>query len=77
VPGCREVVRDGENGFLVPAKDSDALAKAMRMLLENPVLRMRMGSRGREIVAREFSAGQISKETLAVYRELLEHSCAT
>jgi glycosyltransferase involved in cell wall biosynthesis len=75
VPGCREVVRDGENGFLVPAKDPDALAKAMRVLLENPVLRMRMGSRGREIVAREFSAGQISKETLAVYRELLENSC--
>ena len=77
VPGCREIVRDGENGFLVPAKDPDALAKAMMVLLENPVLRMRMGSRGREIIEREFSAGQISRETLAVYGELLANSCAT
>ena len=77
VPGCSEVVRDGENGFLVPAKDPDALAKAMMMLSENPVLRMRMGSRGREIVAREFSAGQISKETLAVYSELLANASTT
>jgi glycosyltransferase involved in cell wall biosynthesis len=76
VPGCREVVRDGENGFLVPAQNPDALAKAMMALLENPSLRMQMGRRGREIVSREFSAGQLSKETLGVYRELLQTSFA-
>ena len=75
IPGCTEIVRDGENGFLIPQKDPEALAKAITVLVKNPVLRMRMGIRGREIVLREFSAGQIARQTLAVYQELLEGSC--
>ena len=75
IPGCTDIVRDGENGLLIPQKDPDALAKAIRVLLENPVLRMRMGMRGREIVLREFSAALIARQTLAVYQELLENSC--
>ena len=77
VPGCREIVRDGENGFLVPPKDPKTLAKAITVLLKNPAVRIRMGSRGREIAVGEFSAGQISRQTLAVYRELLESSFPT
>jgi glycosyltransferase involved in cell wall biosynthesis len=74
IPGCKEVVRDGENGFLIPQKDPQALANALTVLLKNPDLRRRMGSRGREIVAREFSAGEMARQTLAVYEELLESS---
>jgi glycosyltransferase involved in cell wall biosynthesis len=74
VPGCREIVRNGENGFLIPPKDPETLAKAIAVLLKNPALRIRMGKRGREIVVGEFSAGQIARQTLAVYRELLESS---
>jgi hypothetical protein len=36
-----------------------------------------MGNRGREIVVREFTAGEIAKQTLAVYRELLQNSTST
>jgi glycosyltransferase involved in cell wall biosynthesis len=74
VPGCREIVRNGENGFLIPPKDPETLAKAIAVLLKNPALRIRMGNRGREIVVGEFAAGQIARQTLAVYRELLESS---
>ena len=73
IPGCTDIVRDGENGFLIPQKDPAALAKAIKVLLDNPALRMRMGMRGREIVLREFSAGLIAEETLAVYEELLKN----
>src|SRR5262249_40107504 len=38
-PGCREVVRDGENGLLVPARDAEALARALAQLIENGPLR--------------------------------------
>ncbi len=76
IPGCTDIVRDGENGFLIPPKDPEALAKAIRLLLDNPVLRMRMGMRGRELVLREFSAELIAEETLAVYEELLKNSCS-
>jgi glycosyltransferase involved in cell wall biosynthesis len=77
VPGCREIVRDGENGFLVPSKDPTALAKAIAVLLKNPAVRIRMGNRGREIVVDEFSVRPITGQTLAVYRELLESSSPT
>jgi glycosyltransferase involved in cell wall biosynthesis len=74
IPGCADVVRDGVNGFLVPPKDPDALAKAITVLLKNPILRMRMGKRGREIVVREFPVELVGNQTLAVYRELLQDS---
>ena len=71
VPGCREVVREGSNGLLVPVKDSDALAAALRKLIENKELREQMGAKGREIVLNEFSEEKIVAETVAVYKELL------
>jgi glycosyltransferase involved in cell wall biosynthesis len=70
-PGCREAVRDGDNGLLVPAKDAGALAQALRTLLADPSLRARMGARGREIAESGFSVERVVAETLAVYRTLL------
>lgn len=43
VPGCRETVIDGRNGFLVPPKDSVALAAAMLRYIEDPQLMVRQG----------------------------------
>jgi glycosyltransferase involved in cell wall biosynthesis len=71
VPGCREVVRHGENGLLVPPRNPEALAEAIATLLKDPALRARMGARGREIAVQEFSEERMVRETLEVYRELL------
>lgn len=71
VPGCREIVRDGENGYLVPERDSKKLASALRRLIESPSLRLDMGMRGREIALAEFSIERVAKDTLRVYDELL------
>lgn len=71
VPGCREIVRNGENGLLVPVRDSVALAAALKTLIENPNLRARMGAKGREIAVEEFSEEKVINQTLSVYRELL------
>jgi len=70
-PGCREIVRDGENGLLVPVRDAGALAIALRRLLEDGALRRDMGARGREVAVAAFSVEQVVSETLALYRELL------
>jgi glycosyltransferase involved in cell wall biosynthesis len=72
IPGCTEIVRDGENGILVPPKDPVTLAKAIKVLLENPILRRRMGKYGREIVVREYSADLVADQILAVYHGLIE-----
>lgn len=71
VPGCRAVVRHGENGLLVPPRDPEALAEAIAILLKDPALRARMGARGREIAVHEFCKERVVRETLAVYRDLL------
>jgi len=74
-PGCREVVRHGENGLLVPVRDREALTRALATLLRNSALRARMGARGREIVIQEFSEEKVVQETLSVYQELLGSRC--
>jgi glycosyltransferase involved in cell wall biosynthesis len=71
VPGCREVVRDGENGLLVPAKDAAALAAAMRRLAEDRSLRSNMGTRGRAMAVASFSIEQVVAQTLALYARVL------
>lgn len=71
VPGCREAVRHGKNGLLVPPRDSAALALALRQLIEDASLRRRYGRNGRAMAEQEFSVDHVSLETLALYRELL------
>jgi len=75
--GCSDIVRYGENGFLVPPKDPRTLAQAISTLVQDPALRARMGARGREIVVKEFSEEQISRETLDLYSELLGKPLST
>jgi len=43
VPGCREIVRHNENGLLVPPRDPRALANALKILINDPELRRKMG----------------------------------
>ena len=70
-PGCREVVRHGQNGLLVPVRDVEALVGAIAQLIENAPLRAAMGTRGREIAVTEFSLDQVIDANIAVYRSLL------
>ena len=63
VPGCREVVLHNRNGLLVRPRDAEALAHALRMLIENPSLRRRMGDEGRHLAETEFSDERITAET--------------
>lgn len=70
VPGCREIVRNGENGVLVPSGDVDGLAQALFELISDPDLRNRMGQRGRTIAVAEFSVEQVVDDTMRLYREL-------
>jgi len=70
-PGCREIVRDGYNGILVPVRDAGALAAAMRKLIENRELRMSMGERGRRLAEEQFSQCIVVQKTLDLYTALL------
>jgi glycosyltransferase involved in cell wall biosynthesis len=67
MPGCREAVRDGDNGLLVPPRDATALADALARLLGDPALRAQMGLRGRLRAEQEFGADRIIRQILALY----------
>ncbi len=70
--GCREIVRDGENGLLVPTGDPGALVDAIRRLSRDPAMRADMGAKGRELVIGHFSEDTVVRQTLEVYRSLVE-----
>jgi glycosyltransferase involved in cell wall biosynthesis len=53
--GLQSVITDGVEGFLVPAKDDEALADRLGLLVHDPALRKRMGEKGRERYLREFT----------------------
>jgi glycosyltransferase involved in cell wall biosynthesis len=74
IRGCAEIVRDGDNGLLIPPRDPAALAEAITKLIEQPELRARMGARGREIVLERFSSQRIVGEYLGVFRRACETS---
>lgn len=71
VPGCREIVRDGINGFLVPFGDETALELALIKLIQDTKLCAKLGKAGRKIVESEFSHNIIAAETFAVWDEVL------
>lgn len=71
VPGCREIVHDGDNGILVEPRNATALGDAMGRLIADGELRRRMGQRGRERVLQEFSQEIIVAKVLAIYAEAI------
>jgi glycosyltransferase involved in cell wall biosynthesis len=71
VPGCREIVQDGVNGYLVPSKNPDLLAEALSRLLTDRKLREVMGLKGREFVERGFSAEIVAIKTEKIWNSLL------
>lgn len=64
VPGCRETVQDGINGFLVPARDSEALAEAMLRFVEQPALVMSMGEASRRIAKSRFDVRRVNRQIM-------------
>ncbi len=69
VPGCRQAVRDQDNGLLVPARNAKALSAAIAKLIDAPFLRQKMGERGRMRAIKEFDEQKIIKETIRLYTE--------
>ena len=71
VGGAPDVVQDGVTGRLVEYGDVDALARAMRELLEDPALRARMGEAARARAFAGFAWDAVVERTEALYREFL------
>jgi len=70
--GSKEIIKNGENGFLVPIGDSDALAKKISFLLNDPEKAKEMGQAGRKIVRGKFNQEKITKKMIRFWKELIK-----
>ena len=65
VPGCRETVVNGSNGYLVEVKNVDALVDRMRYLADRPELVVEMGKRSREMAENIFDVKAVDRTILS------------
>jgi glycosyltransferase involved in cell wall biosynthesis len=70
VGGLLEVIRDGENGILVP-NESTAIAAALKRLVASPDLTGRLGRAARQTVMDRFTVDQMVRHTMEVYNQVL------
>ncbi len=64
VPGCKETVKHGENGFLVPKQDENALANAMLNFIEHPELISTMGKKSRQFAVEKYDVHKVNQVIL-------------
>ena len=72
VPGCREICREGQTGFLVPAHSIEPLAEKLAVLASDAELRQKMGAAARKAAEEEFSEAIVIEQTLALYGDALQ-----
>lgn len=73
VGGAREAIREGVTGFIVPAKDAEAMGRRIVELLKDPDTASAMGIAGRRVIEEKFSLDAQLRETEALYDRLLAH----
>lgn len=66
VPGCRETVVDGQNGFLIPKWDVSALVARMEYFIENPNEIVRMGEESYKIALEKFNGEKVNQKLLSI-----------
>ena len=66
--GCRETVKDGVNGFLVPVKDPEALAEKMIAFLREPSLVQKMRAESRAYVFEKFDVNKVNADMIRIMR---------
>ncbi len=59
-PGCRETVREGRNGFLIPVRDVTALVKAMKRFIEEPELIAKIGQQSRQVAVEKYDVRKVN-----------------
>lgn len=71
VPGCRDLIRDGDTGLLAPAGCPERIASAVRRVLELPDRGRAMGARARQWVTEHADAADLGKRWIELYQRML------
>lgn len=70
-PGYKIVIRDGENGFLIPEKNSNMISKSVLKLINSSKLRSKMGKASRDLILKKFSWKAIGKQYTYLFSDML------
>jgi glycosyltransferase involved in cell wall biosynthesis len=70
-PGCKEVIRDGWNGYVTPCRDPHALAKRILDLLDDRAKAARMGALGPDVIKSTFSLDEVVNRHVELYERLI------
>ena len=73
VTGCREAVLPGVTGDLVPAREVEPLAAALKTLIQDEQRRESYGRAGRRLAAERYDIGILSRQIMGIYEDLLKH----
>jgi glycosyltransferase involved in cell wall biosynthesis len=65
VPGCRETIRNGVEGLLVPPRNSAALAKAMDQMIKSPEMVAVMGANALDRVRGKYAVDRVNQQVIA------------
>ena len=71
-PGCRDAIKDGVTGLLVPVRNVEALVTTISSLLNDLVRCEEMGRAGRRWAEEMFDVRQVVSEHICIYEDLLE-----
>jgi N,N'-diacetylbacillosaminyl-diphospho-undecaprenol alpha-1,3-N-acetylgalactosaminyltransferase len=69
VVGCREVIKDGENGYLIPVESPEILAEKIETILTDRELYNKMSENSRKMAVEEFDIKNIVDQYMVLYRE--------
>lgn len=72
INGSREIVKDGENGMVIPSKDSEALYQAMEKIVMDNEMRAKLAANSREIIMKRFDQTFVQKCLVDFYTDLLK-----
>lgn len=70
INGCNEIIVEGENGMIVPPRDTNAFFEAMTIIYENENKRLRMAQKSREMIANRFDCHIVRKALYDFYASL-------
>ena len=70
INGCNEIIIDGENGTIIPVKDSGAIYKAMKIMMEDTVFKTSLQIKSRPMIVARYEQSILWKALLAEYEKL-------
>jgi glycosyltransferase involved in cell wall biosynthesis len=73
INGCNEIIEEGKNGLIIPAKDTKALQRAMIKLIKDQNLYEKLKSNSREMITLRYEQRLVWEAILEEYNQLVKN----